>query len=286
MTGRKLKEKLKAWLSEHELSEFKSSLEIVGDIAVIRLPEALEPLGVRVAEAILQIHRNVKAVYAQASPVGGDFRLRSLKHLAGERRTETVHREHGCLFKVDLAEAYFSSKLQYERARIASLVRPGETIVNMFAGVGCFSIIIAKKAKSCRVYSIDLNPQAYRYMRENVLLNRLVGVVEPILGDAKTVVWERLRGVADRVLMPLPAKALEYLPYALQALKPSGGWIHYYAFVRALKPGEAPGRALERIPETLEGFRLKPCFGRVVRSVGPGWFQVVLDLEARPLEAS
>jgi len=284
LRGKGLKEKLKSLLSESEAAELKSSLEIIGDLAVIRLPPGLKPLGGRLAEAIMQVHGNVKAVFSQASPVEGEFRLRRLQHLAGESRTETVHREHGCLFKADIARTYFSPRLQYERIRVARLVQPGETVVNMFAGVGCFSIVIARKAKPAKVYSVDLNPQAYRYMLENILLNRLIGVVKPVLGDAKTVV-EKLKGQADRVLMPLPAKAREYLPYALQALKPQGGWIHYYDFVQAAGRGEALTEAFKLIPRSLEGFRLKAAFGRVVRSVGPRWYQIVLDVEARPSEA-
>ncbi|MHC1589696.1 MAG: class I SAM-dependent methyltransferase [Candidatus Hecatellaceae archaeon] len=283
MRGKGLKGKLKSLLSEGEAAEFRSSLEIIGDLAVVRLPPRLEPLGGRLAEAIMQVHSNVKAVFSQASPVEGEFRLRRLRHLAGENRTETVHREHGYLFKTDIAQTYFSPRLQYERVRVARLVQPGETVVNMFAGVGCFSIVIARKAKPAKVYSVDLNPQAYRYMRENILLNRLVGVVKPILGDAKTVV-EKLKGQADRVLMPLPAKAREYLPYALQALKPRGGWIHYYDFVQADDRREALTEAFRLIPESLEGFRLKAAFGRIVRSVGPRWYQTVLDVEAKPSE--
>lgn len=284
MRRKGLKERLKGLLSEDELAEFKSSLEVIGDLAIIKLPSRLEPLGEEIAEAILQVHRNVKAVFSQASPVKGEFRLRRLRYLAGEKRTETLHKEHGCLFKTDIVQTYFSPRLQYERLRIARLVKTGETIINMFAGVGCFSIIIARHANPCRVYSIDLNPQAYHYMWENVLLNRLVGVVKPVLGDAKTVIEGRLRRVADRVLMPLPAKAREYLSYALQALKPEGGWIHYYDFVQATCSREALTKASKLIPGILEGFKLDTEFGRIVRSVGPRWYQAVLDVKAKPLK--
>jgi len=276
------KEKLKAFLPEAEVERFRSSLEIVGDLAIIKLPPELESWGSRIAEAILQTHRNVRAVYQQITPVQGDFRLRGFRLLAGEGGTETIHREHGCLFKTDIAETYFSPRLQYERLRVARLVQPGEVVVNMFAGVGCFSLVIARHARPSKVYSIDLNPKAYHYMRENILLNKLAGIVEPILGDAKSVILERLRGKADRVLMPLPEKAREYLPYALEALKPAGGWLHYYEFLHAGRAREALSQAFKLLPENLHGFRLKPEAGRIVRSVGPGWYQVVLDVEAKP----
>jgi len=93
----------------------------------------------------------------------------------------------------------------------------------MFAGVGCFSILIARNVPTAKVYSIDVNPVAFEFMQENVVVNRAFGQVFPLLGDAKALIETRLRGVADRVLMPLPEKALEYLPCAVAALKPSGG---------------------------------------------------------------
>ena len=280
MRGRGIKAKLKEILSGEEISEFKSSLEIIGDLAIIKLPPRLESKASLIANLIMSVHRNVRAVYSQESPVLGEYRVRRLRLLAGKPGTETVHREHGCMFKVDVAEAYFSPRLQYERLRVAKLLVEGEVVVNMFAGVGCFSIIMAKHARPSRVYSIDLNPKAYQYMVENVLLNRVAGVVKPILGDSKLVVERELAGVADRVLMPLPLKAREYLPSALKALKPDGGWIHYYDFVHAVK-GEDPVRKVaETIPGSLEGFKLEVSSGRVVRSVGPKWYQVVLDILA------
>jgi tRNA (guanine37-N1)-methyltransferase len=108
--------------------------------------------------------------------------------IGGENRMSTVHRESGCVFHVDLDKCYFSPRLGYERAWIASLVKPYETVVNMFAGVGCFSIIIAKRVESTRVFSIDLNPSAVTLMQENIRLNKVYGRVIPLLGGSKIIV--------------------------------------------------------------------------------------------------
>jgi tRNA (guanine37-N1)-methyltransferase len=93
----------------------------------------------------------------------------------------------------------------------------------MFAGAGCFSILIAKYSKAEKVYSIDANPSAVRYMQENIRLNGVYGRVSSMLGDVQEIVERNLRRIADRVLMPLPEKAFEYLPHALSALKKAGG---------------------------------------------------------------
>jgi tRNA (guanine37-N1)-methyltransferase len=278
---KRLREILTAFLSSEDLTEIFGSYDIVGDIAIIRL-STLKNSQI-IAEAIMNIHRSVKSVLAQTSPVSGDFRLRRLTHIAGKNRRNTIHKESGCFFSVDVERCYFSPRLSHERSRIASLVKPEETVVNMFAGVGCFSIIMAKRVDAVRVFSIDVNPTAIRFLRENVRLNRVYGKVIPILGDSREVVESRLRHMADRVLMPLPEKALEYLPSALLTLKPSSGWVHYYDFEHARKSEDPIEKTKSKVAKTLAGFRV-PCefpFSRIVRTVGPNWYQVVLDIHVQ-----
>jgi len=267
-------------LQSQELYLVFKSYDVVGDIAVIRVPETLEQRSQIVAEAIMQMHKNVRTVLLQTSPVSGDFRVRQLEWVAGERKTTTVHKEFGCLFEVDLEKCYFSPRLSFERRRIASLVQPREVVVNMFAGVGCFSIVMAKYSKVERVFSIDLNPFAFEFMLKNVRVNRVQNKVVPILGDAKKVVREELCGVADRALMPLPEKAYEYLDYALMTLKPNGGWIHYYDFVHAGRGENPVEKVKDKVAAKLNELNVnfEMSFGRVVRATGPFWFQVVVDV--------
>ena len=191
-----------------------------------------------------------------------------------------MHRESGCAFKVDLAKCYFSPRLSGERMRIANLVKNGENIINMFAGVGCFSIIIAKHAKNVTVYSIDINPVAVEFMADNARLNGVYSNVVPILGDSKTVISGRLQRCADRVLMPLPEKAFEYLPVAVSALKPGGGWVHVHAFEHATKKERISEGFNHDLSEALDrlnvGFEVRAI--RVIRSIGPNWWQSVADV--------
>jgi len=281
-----VKKRLKTLLSEvlppEEISHIYNSYDIVGDIAIIRLTEESRKYSQIIADTIMKVHKNVRTVLAQTSSVHGDYRLRKLEHIAGEKRTTTVHRESGCLFLVDVDKCYFSPRLFYERMRIAKLVRDGETVVNMFAGVGCFSLVIAKHSNAAKIYSIDINPIAVQYMRENVKLNRAFGRVIPIEGDAKEIILKMLHGVADRVLMPLPEKALEYMPYALLALKEGGGWIHYYDFEHASKGENAVEKVKLKVAQRLKslGVMFEIPFGRIVRTTGPNWYQIVLDIKA------
>lgn len=277
---KRLKQLLSETLPHEELANIYNSYDIVGDIAIIRLTETSRKYSQIVADKIMEVHKNVKTVLAQTSPVYGDFRLRKLEHLAGENKTLTIHRESGCLFSVDLEKCYFSPRLFYERMRIAKLVKNGETVINMFAGVGCFSILIAKHSKAEKIYSIDVNPTAVQFMKENVKLNRVYNKVIPIEGDAKNIILKKLYGIADRVLMPLPEKAFEYLPYAVLALKNRGGWIHYYDFEHAGKAENAIEKVKAKVTEKLEemGINFQVSYGRIVRATGPNWYQVVLDI--------
>ncbi len=275
------REKLSRVLSSEELAKVYTSFDIVGDIAIIKTQNEDNLIEQAVATQIMITHKGVKTVLIQTSPILGDFRVRQLKLLAGENKTLTKYRESGCVFMVDVEKCYFSPRLLGERSRIASLVKPGETIVNMFAGVGCFSVIIAKTVVDCLVFSIDVNPVAAQYMKENIRLNRVFGKVIPLLGDSKEIIKVNLQGKADRVLMPLPEKALEYLPYALCALKKHGGWIHYYDFQHAVGDEDPVEKTKLKVAEKLSSLGAGYVWGgsRIVRSTGPNWYQTVLDIQ-------
>ncbi len=283
--GKLMKEIIRRVYGPERDRMFWHRIDIIGDIAVIRKPfdidySVLQPL----AEEILRSIPYVKSVWATASPVDGDYRLREFVHLAGEKRSETIYREHGCRFKVDIRKVYITPRLSFEHERIAKTVNEGEIVINMYAGVGLFSIIMAKK-KKVKVHSIDINPYAYKYMVINIKLNKVEEKVVPIQGDASIVVPDLLHSLADRILMPLPEKALEHLPFALQGLKRNGGYLHVYVHVVEL-PGEDPRRKAEtmvarRLREIgVEFFKITGS--RVVRSVGPRKCQVVIDLIVKP----
>lgn len=271
---------LRGKLTERELDLVFKSYDVIGDIAVIRIQEQLVRQSEEIADALLH-QKNIKAVWRQSSPIHGDYRLRALQWVAGEKRAITIHKEHGSLFKVDVEKCYFSPRLAFERMRIAKLIKDNEIIVNMYAGVGCYSITIAKHSKAAKIYSIDINPVAVRYMRENILLNRIVGRVFPIEGDANEIVEEALRRIADRTLMPLPEKAYSYLDHALSSIKPRGGWIHYYDFQHANKMEDPVEKTKARVAEKLreKNIDFDLSLGRIVRQTGPNWYQIALDIQ-------
>jgi tRNA (guanine37-N1)-methyltransferase len=274
---RNLREALKGQLTDEELKRFRA-FDIVGDIAVLKLPEELLLKKRVIGEALMQVHSHVRTVLRQTSVVRGEFRTRELEVIAGEPKTETTYREGGCSFKVDLAKVYFSPRLATERLRVAKQVKPGEVVVNMFAGVGCYSVLIARHSGAARIYSIDKNPAAFDYMCTNIRINKVGDRVVPILGDARGVIEARLRGKADRVLMPLPEFAREFFDVALLALKPGEGVVHFYdfgkepeLFIPSLDFTRAAAAAKARKVELLES--------RTIRSYATRVYHIVLDLK-------
>ena len=264
-------------LPPHLLASFPRAIDIVGEVAIVEIPPELEKHKRTVGEAILQAHKHVQTVLAKSSAVKGIKRLREYEVIAGSGRTETIHREHGCIYHLDIRKVYFSPRLSFEHKRVASQVKENETIVDMFAGVGPFSILIAKMHKDVKVYAIDVNPDAMRYLERNVIANKVLGRVIPILGDAEKIIQERLRGIADRVIMNLPEKAYQYLDAACEAIKPEGGVIHYYSFADEPDPIEKAEKELRR-GLTEAGCRLDHVVSaRRVREVAPGKWQVVID---------
>ncbi|WP_042667277.1 class I SAM-dependent methyltransferase [Desulfurococcus amylolyticus] len=281
--GSLLKELAREILGEGVAEKVWRRVEFIGDLALIRTPlnmspEELKPLALE----ILKRFNFVKSVWAAIPGVEGPYRLRKHVLLAGEDRSETLYREHGCVFKVDINKVYISPSLNYEHYRIAKLVAPGETVLNMFAGAGLFSIIIARYAKPRKVYSIDINPYAYHYMVENVRLNHVEDVVEPILGDAGEVVNSRLTNTSDRVLMPYPELALDYLDKALMALRDGRGWIHVYLHVKTAKGEHYLTKAEQLVAEKLASLGVRNydiSSKRKIRNVGPRTHQVVVDIK-------
>ena len=275
---KRLRDKLSAALPLEELGKVYNSFDVIGDIAIIKINTLQN--AETIAKQIMATQKNIKTVLTPTTSIMGDFRVRELKHLAGENKTITTHKEWGCTFKVDVEKCYFSPRLSHEHFRIAKLVQSDETVVNMFAGVGCFSIVIAKVVKSARVFSIDVNPAAVNLMRENIRLNRVYRRVIPLLGDAKEIVQRQLKGEADRVLMPLPEKAWGYLPVAVSALKPSGGWIHVHVFVHATKTESPTEKVQMKVAKALASLSIdfEIPIVRIVRRTGPNWFQLVADV--------
>ena len=273
-----LKELLQERLDRTELEKLSSSFDIIGTIAIIKIPESLTSKRKLIADALIEEIRPVKSVFCQVSAIEGDYRLRKLELISGENSPITVYKEHGCTFKVDVINTYFSPRLSTERLRIAKLTEPNEVIVNMFGGVGTFSIIISRYNKSAKVYSIDSNPIAIDMCRQNIEINKLTGNVIPVLGDAEQEIHKSLKGIAKRVLMPLPEKARDFVDAAVSSLENGSGMIHYFCHVGADNKKTAIQNGVMDTSESFSKFNHTIRNVRVVREVGPRFYQIVSDV--------
>ncbi len=271
-----LKKSLESILSSKESEELISAFDQIGDIIIVRIPDSLLPKKKLIGETLLKEVKIAKSVFYQASAVEGNFRTRNLEILAGEDNTETEYKEFGCKFRVDVKNAFFSPRLSTERERIANLVKDGEIVVNMFAGVGMFSIMAAKK-KKCTVYSIDINPIASKLCEKNISSNKLQGKVISINGDASDIIKERLENQSDRTLMLLPERSDEFLQYAINTTK-DGGIIHYYSHVHADKKSES-GKLSEKHYLKMTPVKSEVLGSKIVRPVGPRYYQTVVDVK-------
>ncbi|MFH1322901.1 MAG: class I SAM-dependent methyltransferase family protein [Methanobacteriota archaeon] len=256
--------------SPAEILGFSTAYEHIGDIAIIDRQQAQAQ---RVAQVLLKQNR-IKTVLQAETSVTGEYRTRSVSILAGERRTETLYRENKCRYLIDLSRVYFTPRLSTERARIADKIHDGEIVVDMFAGVGPFSILIAKRSPGAHVIAIDKNPDAVRYLKENVKLNR-VGNVKIIEGDARDAVKE-ISG-ADHVIMNLPHSAIEFLDAAFGVLK-NGGIIHFYAIAHENDLFDGILKRIEAVAG-LSGLQIVPLDKRIVRPYAPYQFNICIDFQ-------
>ncbi|MDP3917367.1 MAG: class I SAM-dependent methyltransferase family protein [Nanoarchaeota archaeon] len=259
----KLRESLKRKLTKSELSMVPSSFDIVGDIAIFNeFPKELKKKEKMIADAMLKIQKNVKVVAKKSKKYSGRLRTPKITILAGEKRKTTVHRESGCLFRLDVEKCYFSARTGYERLRIAKKVKKSESILVMFSGIAAFPIVISKNKKPKEIYAVELNKTAHKFAEENIKLNKTTNIML-LKGDVKKVV-PTLKKKFDRIIMPLPKSAEKYLPLAKRYLKPDGT-IHLYTFSQ------------ER---DFKELRIKYKIKKIVKcgNYSPGVYRVCLDL--------
>jgi len=219
----------------------------------------------------------VKSVLKKVSVRKGKLRLRECELITGDENTEVIHKEHGYLLKLDPQKAYFSPREATERQRIAGGVKPNENVLVMFSGVAPMAIAIAKKQPGVRkVYCIEINPDAHKYAKDNIRINKLSHKIYPICGDAKKEV-KKLSEKFDRIAMPLPLGAKKFLETAFDCLKREGT-IHFYAvgngddlFSNTLADIKGVSQKLKK--------RIKILKNKKVLQYAPGKWKVCIDFQ-------
>ncbi len=268
---RLLQEQLEGQLSKEDLSLLPSSYQKIGNIVILNLKEKLWKYDKKIGKIILEKIPDTKTVCRRTGFIKTQHRKPALKVIAGERKTETVHKEHGILYKLDVNEIMFAKGNLSERNRISKLVKKNEVVVDMFAGIGYFSLGVAKNSKPKKVYAIEINPVAYKYLKENIKLNRVENKIISILGDS-VVELPKLGRIADRVIMGLLPSCKEYLLDTMKIIKPNA-IIHYHGTAKDWK------ELFENVKTAadINGLKVKLIQKNKVKSYAPKIYHWVLD---------
>ena len=248
---RSLEEALVGELSEDIIDLIPKSYDVIGNIAIIEFDQ-LNSLSVdktslykrKIAKAIAKVNKTVETVYEKKSEVKGKYRLKELQPLFGVNNPETFHKENNCIFKLNVKNTYFTPRLVFERKRLSLLkFAKNELIVDMFAGVGPISIQIAR-INHVKIYSFDINPTAYKYLIENIELNKLKGEILAYNIDVMDLINSsnelgiNLKNRLDRIIMNLPEQSINYVDIACFLMKKTGGILHLYQFCEKPDPIE------------------------------------------------
>ncbi len=258
-------------LPPDKLALLPGGFEVIGDIAIINIPPALDDEKYVIAEAMSKHRKGVRTVLRKLNKINRPARTADFEILMGDR-TITLHRENGCVFQLDVTRTFFSGKMYFERARIVQKVNDGENVLVLFAGVGPFLIPI-KKRKNVNISGLDSNRESCIFLKKNLELNNIDANI--FQGDALHT-NNLFRIKFDRIIMPAPYGQDFFLNLAELTLKP-GGYIHFYTFKKDFEIAHFR-RLLEE-----KGWRIDRC--RSCGNVAPRVKRYVFDMQ-RPVIAS
>jgi len=250
--------------------------DLLGDIAIIDFKGSRDEEK-KAAKVLMEFNSSIKTVLAKAGAITGKYRIRKVRYVAGKRNFIAEYRENGCVFRFDVRKTYFSNRLSFERSRILKLVKKGENVVIMFAGVGPFAVEIAKNIKETKVIAIELNRDAYKYMLENIKLNKL-GNMKAVCGDVHKIA-KKYKGSADRVIMPLPNSSLEFLDDAY-TVAGKNAVVHLYLFSKIEDGFDHVTSAIKEHSKRKK-YKIKVLDKRVVRPYSATEQEVVIDYSIR-----
>jgi len=215
-------------ITKKEFCFVPNSFDTVGDIAIFNeIPKEIKKKEKKIAQKLLELQKNIKVVVKKSGKYSGRLRTPKLTHLAGERRKITTHTESGCKFNLDVEKCYFSTRSGAERLRIAKKTKKNESTLVMFSGIAPLPCIISKHSDVKEIHAVELNRTAYKFAKENILQNKLENVFLH-QGDVNKIL-PLIKKKFDRIIMPLPKTAPNFLDLAIKQLKPQGT-IHLYLF--------------------------------------------------------
>jgi len=253
------------------------SYQRIGDILLIKLKHDVLKRRFDIGSALLLMYPYIKTV-CLIKGIQNEFRKPKIEVISGSE-TKTVHKEHGILYKLDVSKIMFSKGNLFERQRLIKQIKPNETIVDMFAGIGYFSLGLAKFSKAKIIYAIEKNPSAFKLLKENIELNKIDNI-KPVYGDCRQVARQKkFQNIADRIVMGYLPKTYKFLLSAFLFLKPEG-IIHYHDTFVKDELWEKPVKILNGFVEK-NSCKIKILSKRVVKSYAPNVEHVVIDFQIK-----
>lgn len=222
------KEALKDILNEKEIEIAKTAFDHLGEIAIIEIPEELRNKEKEIANKLLESNPLVKTVLRKDDIHDGVFRTQKMKYLAGKETKIATYRENNCTLKVNVEEVYFSARLSTERKRIYEMIKEGEEVLVMFSGAAPYPCVFAKNTNAKHIDGVEINPTGHKFGLENIKRNKVENKVNLYCGDVREIV-PKLNKTYDRIVMPLPKTAEEFLDVAIPVAN-KNAVIHMYAF--------------------------------------------------------
>ena len=276
-----LAEKLKEKLDNKELELLPAGFQNLGEIIILNLKSELTKHKKIIGEKVLELYPKVKAVYNKQGEISGEFREPELVFIAGDKKKKEAEvLENGIKYKFDVTKLMFAKGNLNERVRIAREVKPGEIILDMFAGIGYFSLGIGNLSLAKKIYSIEKNPNAFKYLNENIKINH-IGNIESFNDDNRKIIDSLVeKGIkADRIVMGYLPPPKDFLAYALKISK-KGTIIHYEDLLIDEKLGEEEKRVMNFVKEEASRFGFKVKLIKLVRvkNYKPRVGHYVLDL--------
>ena len=273
--------KVRQWCLEHGLpSELLDSIPPsyirFGPTIILRFPPGIPKSCEQLIGEGWVRSLGSKTALKRSGIITGPFREPVMERLYGPGG-DITHPENGIWYTFDPERIMFSPGNHKERIRMASIDMSGETVVDMFAGIGYFSLPIALRSGARTVYACEINPASFEYLSRNIRKNRADTIV-PLQGDNREVAPE---GVADRIIMGYVGTTHLFLEKALRCLRDKGGIIHYH---ETCPLNHYPDSTERRIMEAARSGEWDISIWRMSREkkYGPRMVHVVADVHVSP----
>jgi tRNA wybutosine-synthesizing protein 2 len=255
------------------LRKLPDKWEKIGDVLIIKLPEYLKKYEKEIGKSY-GLYLKCKTVLNDIGGISGVYREPNVSRIYGVKNTVTIHKENGIKYKLDPQKIMFSSGNMNERLRMANISNENEIVIDLFAGIGYFSIPIAVYSKPKKIFACEINPISYKYLCKNIILNNVTSIIEPLKGDNRKIAP---KNIADRILLGYFGDTHNFLTTAIDCLKNHTGFIHYHDIFSNETVPESP---LDNVKKIADKYNRNANLieSKHVKTFAPGISHFVFDI--------